>query len=95
MRKSKSSDFISDDEREEAGEYVIPVGPTEDMQEIIECATGARAIAHVQQELFACYKCIVAVPVGLGTALKNGMLMSSPTPYDPTNMSPHFTPPNS
>ena len=32
VRKYKSSDFITDDEREESGEYVIPVGPTEDMR---------------------------------------------------------------
>ena len=64
--RATSSDYKTEEEYEELIGYVISEGPTESMREILECATGACAVAHIQQELFSIQRCIIALQVGLG-----------------------------
>ena len=91
---AKPSDFDTEEEFDDSDGYFIPTGPTKDFQAVIQSTTGARAMQHLQHMLVTGYRCIVALQLGMCTCLKNGLLMSQPTPYDASNFSPHFTPPS-
>ena len=88
--QAKYNTNVEDDDEED---IIIPSGPNTEQRTIIQCSTGARVQQYLNHLLVTVYGCVVCVGMGMCTAIKNGLLMSQPTPYEPTNYSPHFTPP--
>ena len=95
IRHARVLDFSSDKDLEDSDGFIIPTGPTEDMKAIINSKTGACAQQHLQHILTSVHKCIVCLQPGMCTLIKNGLLLSQPTPYDANNFSPYFLPPSS
>ena len=89
--QAKYNTNVEDDDEED---IIIPSGPNTEQRTIIQCSTGARVQQYLNHLLVTVYGCVVCVGMGMCTAIKNGLLMSQPTPYEPTNYSPHFTPPS-
>ena len=79
-------------EEDDDEDVVIPSGPNAQQEAIIQCSTGARVQQYLNHLLVTVHGCVVCVGMGMCTAIKNGLLMSQPDPYHPTNYSPHFTP---
>ena len=80
------NDPVSDDDDEI---FFILYGPMEHIKAILNCSMGAR----VQQYLHYVMKknkCIVEVGLGMGTAIKNGMIGSQPLEQEVKNFSPFF-----
>ena len=89
--QAKYNSNIEDDDDDD---IIIPSGPNVDQEAIIQCSTGARVQQYLNHLMITVHGCVVCVGMGMGTAIKNGLIMSQPTPYEPTNYSPHFTPPS-
>ena len=74
-------------------DIIISNGPNKTVSAVIKCSTGARVQQYLNHLLSSKYYCIVNLNVGMCTAIKNGLLMSQPSPNEASNFSPHFTPP--
>ena len=85
--------YNTDIDNDEDGNVIIPTGPSAEQKAIIQCFTGARVQQYINHSLITVHGCVVCMGVGMCTAIKKGLIMSQPTPNDPTNYSPHFTPP--
>ena len=88
--QEKYNPEVEDDYNED---IIIPSGPNAEQEDIILCSTGARVQKYLNHLMITLHGCVVCVGMGMCTAIKNGLIMSQPTPYEPTNYSPHFTPP--
>ena len=88
--QARFADDLDDDELEDV---VVPDGPNRLMSTVIRCSTGARVQQLLNHTLSVTHNCIVSLNMGMCTALKNGLLLSQPSPNEVSNFSPHFTPP--
>lgn len=85
--------FAEDLDEDELEDVAVPDGPNELMSTVIRCSTGARVQQLLNHTLSTKHNCIVNLNMGMCTALKNGLLLSQPSPNEVSNFSPHFTPP--
>ena len=72
---------------------VIPDRPSKTMNNVVRCSTGARVQQFLNHLLTVNHNCIVNLSMGMCIALKNGLLMSQPSPNEESNVFPYFTPP--
>ena len=74
-------------------DIIISNGPNKTVSAVIKCSTGARVQKYLSHLLSSKYYCIMNLNVGMCTAIKNGLLMSQPSPNEASNFSSYFTPP--
>ena len=84
--------YASDMDEDTEG-IMIPEKPSGTMNNVVRCSTGARVQQLLNHTLKAKFECIVNWDIGMCSALKNGLLMSQPSPNEVSHFSPHFTPP--
>ena len=74
-------------------DIVVPDRPSKTTNNVVRCSTGSQAQRFLNNLLTVNHNYIENPNMGMCTALKNGLLMSQPSPNKMSNFSPHFTSP--
>ena len=85
--------YADDMDKDRTDDIVIPDRPSEIMNDVVRCSTGARAQQFLNHLLMVNHNCIMNLSMGMCTALKNVLLMSQPSPNKVYCFSLYFTPP--
>ena len=85
--------FADDLDEDKLEDVVVLDGLNRLMLTVIRCSTGARVQQLLNHTLSVTHNCIISLNMGMCTALKNGLLLSQPSPNKVSNFTPHFTPP--